>query len=163
MKNKNIILLIVLLAGLGIWFIYKKYRVAPEMDFFALEVFDENGNRANLEQFRNKKLIVTYWAAWCGPCRHELETLNEIKDSKLADIEIVALTDEPVENMVAFRDKKKYPFHFYRFNKKFPEMGINSIPVNYLVNQAGKTVYDHVGAPDWNDNSFVMKAKEMME
>ncbi len=161
--KRNIILIIVLLAGLAGWFLYDKYRVAPEMDFFKLEVYDENGQRVNLEQFRNKKLIVSFWASWCGPCRHELETLSQIKETKLSDIEIIALTDDPVEKMISYKQKKNYPFHFYRFNKSFSEMNINAIPVNYLVNTRGKTVFDKVGSPDWNDNSFVTWAKEIME
>lgn len=163
MKNKNITLLIVFAAALIGWFLYSKYRVAPKMDFFATEVYDVNGSRADLQQFRGKKIIVTYWATWCGQCLKELKVLSEIKDTKLADVEVIAITDDDAETMKGFVERKNYPFRFYRINKRFSDMGINAIPVNYLINTNGQTVFDKVGSPDWTDDAFILKAKAMME
>lgn len=163
MKNRLLYILLFTIGGILIWYFYTKYRVAPEMDFFSTEVYDENGNRIDLQQYRGKKLIVTYYASWCGECLQEMKMLNEIKDIKLADAAVIAITDEPAETMVSFRDRKKYPFDFYRINKPFSEIGVNAIPVNYLINSNGKVVWTKVGAADWDDNNFVRKAKQMME
>lgn len=163
MKNRNITLLIVLVIGLIAWFLFSKYRVAPEVDMFSQELYDADGNKTNLGKFRGKKLIVTYWATWCGQCLKELKVLNEIKGAKLSDVEIIAITDDEQDVMSDFITRKNYPFHFFRIGKKFSDIGIHAIPVNYLVNTKGNVVFNKVGSPDWEDNSFIAKAQSMME
>src|SRR5258708_31060094 len=42
------------------------------------ELIDAKGYQQLVEQYRGKPLLVTFWATWCEPCRHEYPMLNEL-------------------------------------------------------------------------------------
>jgi thiol-disulfide isomerase/thioredoxin len=42
------------------------------------EIIDAQGYEKLIQQYRGKPLLVTFWATWCEPCRHEYPMLNEL-------------------------------------------------------------------------------------
>jgi peroxiredoxin len=116
-----------------------------------------------MASLKGKKVIVSFYASWCPNCIEELKILNSIKNQKLADVEVLAITDESIEKLVAFKNKTQYPFTFLTITGQFPEIGINSIPVTYLLNTKGEIVYNNVGYVEWNDESTLEHLKGLME
>lgn len=164
MNNKKIyILIFILLAGIGILYFYNKYNVAPKIDLTKLELLDADTVQYDLKSLKGKKVIISFYASWCGNCLDELKVLNTIKSTKLADVEVLAVTDEDMEKMTGFRDKKQYPFTFLKLNSAFNEIGIFSIPTVYLLNTKGEVVYQNVGYVNWEDESTLNHLKSLME
>ncbi|MCD6019616.1 MAG: alkyl hydroperoxide reductase/Thiol specific antioxidant/Mal allergen [Bacteroidetes bacterium] len=161
-KTTYIILIIAVLGVVGLYF-YNKYNVAPVLQITQLDVVDEQSAKFDIGSLKGKKVIVSFYASWCPPCREELEILNKIKDQKLAGIEILAITDEGVERLLNFKQQKQYPFTFLTLNAPFGTIGINSIPVTYLLNTKGEIVYNNVGYIEWDDESTVEHLKALME
>jgi peroxiredoxin len=148
---------------LVIMFLYNKYNVAPKIDISKLEIIDENSQKFDIKSLKGKKVIISFYASWCPNCIDELKVLNKIKNDKLADITVLAITDESIEKLVSFRDKKQYSFTFMKLNKPFSEIGIVSIPTVYLVNTNNEIVYDKVGYINWEDESTLSHLKKLME
>jgi thiol-disulfide isomerase/thioredoxin len=40
---------------------------------------DEQGADRSLAQFRNKLLVVNFWATWCAPCREEMPAFTRVQ------------------------------------------------------------------------------------
>lgn len=161
-KTTYIILIIAVLGVVGLYF-YNKYNVAPVLQITQLDVIDENAAKFDIASLKGKKVIVSFYASWCGPCREELQVLKKIKNEKLADVEILAITDEGIEKMISFKSGKDFPFTFLTLNAPFGTIGINSIPVTYLLNTKGEIVYNNVGYIEWDDESTVEHLKALME
>lgn len=161
-KKTYIILMIAILGVVGLYF-YNKYNVAPTINIAKLDVIDQDTNKFDISSLKGKKVIVSFYASWCPNCIEELKVLNSIKNQKLADIEVLAITDESIEKLVAFKTKTQYPFTFLTITGQFPEIGINSIPVTYLLNTKGEIVYNNVGYVEWNDESTLEHLKSLME
>jgi peroxiredoxin len=161
-KRTYIILVIAILGVLGLYF-YNKYNVAPTIDIAKLDVVDQDTNKFDISSLKGKKVIVSFYASWCPNCIEELKVLNSIKNQKLSDVEVLAITDESIEKLVAFKNKTQYPFTFLTITAQFPEIGINSIPVTYLLNTKGEIVYNNVGYVEWNDESTLEHLKSLME
>jgi peroxiredoxin len=161
-KRTYIILVIAILGVLGLYF-YNKYNVAPTIDIAKLDVVDQDTNKFDISSLKGKKVIVSFYASWCPNCIEELKVLNSIKNQKLSDVEVLAITDESIEKLVAFKTKTQYPFTFLTITAQFPEIGINSIPVTYLLNTKGEIVYNNVGYVEWNDESTLEHLKSLME
>ena len=161
-KTTYIIIIIALLGVAGLYF-YNKYNVAPVIDIAKLDVIDQDTNKFDIKSLKGKKVIVSFYASWCPNCVQELKVLNSIKKEKLSDIEILAITDESIEQLVAFKTKTQYPFTFLTLTGIFPEIGITSIPVTYLLNTKGEVVYNNVGYIDWEDESTLNHLKSLME
>lgn len=161
-KTTYIILIVSILGVIGLYY-YNKYNVAPTIDIAKLDVVDQDTNKFDMASLKGKKVIVSFYASWCPNCIEELKILNSIKNQKLADIDVLAVTDESIEKLVAFKNKTQYPFTFLTITGQFPEIGINSIPVTYLLNTKGEIVYNNVGYVEWNDESTLEHLKGLME
>ena len=144
-------------------YVYNKYNVAPKIDVSKLEIIDESSQKFDIKSLKGKKVIISFYASWCPNCIDELKVLNKIKNEKLADITILAITDESIEKLVSFRDKKQYPFTFLKLTKPFSDIGIVSIPTVYLINTKNEVVYDEVGYINWEDESTLSHLKTLME
>lgn len=161
-KTTYIILIIAVLGVVGLYY-YNKYNVAPVLDVTKLDVITEDTTKFDIGSLKGKKVIISFYASWCPPCREELQVLSRIKDQKLADVEIIAITDEGLEKMISFKYGKEYPFTFLTLNAPLGNIGINSIPVTYLLNTKGEIVYNNVGYVDWDDESTLAHLKSLME
>lgn len=159
MPNKWINLLLLLIAAIVGLFFYNKYRVAPDIKLNQLDLVTETGEHFDFNSLKGKKLVVSFYASWCGNCLTELEEINKIKASELNDVEIICITDESLEKLNSFKTKKGYPFLFLKLNKPFPEIGINSIPVTYIVNPQLEIVKEQVGYIHWDDPSTLNHIK----
>lgn len=158
-----IVISLIILFMIGFYF-YNKYNSAPTINLEQLQVVDENNQPFSLKTLTGKKVIVSFYASWCPNCIDELKVINDIYAQKLNDVTVLCLTDESIEKMVSFRDKKQYnAFTFLKLTKPFNEIGINSIPTVYLLNTKNEIVYDQVGYIDWQDESTLSHLKALMD
>jgi len=53
-------------------------KVAPKVGALAppFELETPSGEKASLESFRGRPLILNFWATWCPPCRAEMPDLQ---------------------------------------------------------------------------------------
>ncbi|MCW3076615.1 MAG: alkyl hydroperoxide reductase/Thiol specific antioxidant/Mal allergen [Bacteroidetes bacterium] len=152
-----------ILALLIILFFYNKYRIAPSVDFNKLNLIDLNGQPVRFQDFKGKKVIFSFGASWCGNCVMELRDLMSIKESELKDVDVVIISDEDLETVIAFKERKNYPFTFLKMNGSFNSIGVNAIPTNYIVNKNLEIKYEKVGEIDWKDPSTLQHMKRLLE
>ncbi len=161
MPKKSVYLIIVTAACLILLFYYNKYRVAPTLNFNELGLVNFEGQSFDFNSLKGKKIIVSMYASWCGNCLLELETINRIKNSELSDVEIICITDELLDKLNIFKNEKAYPFTFLKMQKHFPDIGINSIPVTYILNKNLEIVKEEVGDIKWDDASTLSYIKTL--
>lgn len=163
MNNRKIytLLLIAVLGLIGLYY-FNKYKVAPKLNITQLDIIDSTGAKFDWGTV-NKPAIVSFYASWCGDCIKELKEIDAIKNEKLQDVNIIAVTDESMEKLISFKNRKQYPFTFLKLKKTFNEIGIHSIPVVYLLNTKQEVVYEHVGYINWSDESTLNHLKALMQ
>jgi thiol-disulfide isomerase/thioredoxin len=162
--NKKIIVmaLIAILLLLGMY-LYKKFNVAPSINFEALELYDLDTNRVTFKNLKGKKLIVSFGASWCPNCIDELNTLKKIKDTQLKEVEIICISDEDFEVIKYWKEKKQYPFTFLKLNSGFNSVGVYSIPTTYIFDTKLQLKLQEVGFIDWEDVDVAKSMVELME
>ncbi|MEI8136575.1 MAG: TlpA disulfide reductase family protein [Bacteroidota bacterium] len=163
MNKKWINALILLVAALIGFYFYNKYKVAPSIDFTKLSLVDLNQQSVKFDAFKGKKVVVCFSASWCPNCLDELKELNDIKNSKLMDVEVVVISDEPIEKISSFKEKTAYPFTFLKLNQAFNDIGIFSIPTSYIINTKLEVKKETVGYLDWKDASTAEHLLKLMD
>jgi peroxiredoxin len=151
------------IAALIGFYMYQKYHVAPALNLNSLSLADLDGNPVRMESFKGKKLVVCFSASWCGNCREELDAITSVKEREIPEVEVVVISDEPLEKVRTFKNKSGYPFTFLKMNKPFNSIGIYSIPTSYIVNERLEVVKETVGYINWKDPSMLQHIKMIME
>jgi thiol-disulfide isomerase/thioredoxin len=162
--NKKWISTIIALIGIFIaFYFYNKYNSAPSIDFNKLPLSDLNEQPVKFETFKGKKLVVCFSASWCPNCLDEMREMNDIKDTQLSDVEVIIISDEPLEKIMSWKSRTDYPFTFLKLNQGFNDIGIFSIPTSYIVNTKLEVKKETVGYIDWKDASTAEHLKKLME
>lgn len=156
-------LLAALLLAMGGFYMYQKYRVAPQLSFSTLPLRDLQGKEVRMEDYKGKKVLLCFGASWCGNCRVELKDLMAVYKEQLPDVEILVISDEKLETIRMFKESKSYPFTFLQLQGPFSSIGINSIPTSYILNKEQEVKKETVGYLNWTDPSTAKHLYMLME
>jgi thiol-disulfide isomerase/thioredoxin len=102
------------------------------------------GKPIDLSQFRNKVVLIQYWATWCEPCKADHEVLKEVQAKYGKNFTIIGISlDKDKADVDAYL--KKHPLawnHIFEQGgidgRLANELGIVTLPTMILVDQAGK-------------------------
>jgi thiol-disulfide isomerase/thioredoxin len=113
--------------------------VFPNLAFTSLD----GSRQLDLESFRGRPLLMTFWASWCGPCRQELPELQKLS-VELADkgFELVTInTDQSAIVGARFLRKYNIDVPVYRMDRRtLMELGVSTLPTNVLLDREGRPV-----------------------
>jgi peroxiredoxin len=158
------IIALVLLAGFTVFITWraKKLEAAlrdrvdqPELinkaaPSFELEALD--GQKVALADYHGrKKLVLSFWASWCGPCKAEMPTLRQFYQSHRKDadkFELLAISiDDEQRDAERFATEMKLPFPVLWDAKGLAReaYSVDAIPALFIINESGKVTYAHVG------------------
>jgi peroxiredoxin len=133
-------------------FSYPKQRLeAP-----AFRLPDLNGHAVSLEAYRDKLVLLHFWATFCSPCVEELPALEslwqEYGDEGLVILGIAGdrgNTDTVRE--FATKTGVSFPVVLDRDGRVRNDYEVVALPTTYLVGRDGKLSGRAIGARQWND------------
>ena len=74
---------------------------------------DLNDNKVNLRAYKGKKIIINYWATWCGPCIKEMPGLKRAEEIlKNHNYTFLLVSDETISKISTFKNIKNFDFNF---------------------------------------------------
>jgi peroxiredoxin len=107
---------------------------------------DLNGKEHKLSDYRGRNVIIVFWTTWCGPCRKEVPSLIELRNTvDEKDLAILAISNEKLDlvqrvasqlgmNYTILLDKDNMPDPF-GVMKIFRTTGI---PCSFFIDPQGK-------------------------
>ena len=100
------------------------------------ELIDKQDYQKLLEQYHGKPLLVTFWATWCEPCRHEYPMLNELaKKYAPQGLKVVGVSMDDDGDLILIRR------FLARYKPVFP---------NYRKKAGGEELFRQEVLPSWN-------------
>jgi peroxiredoxin len=113
---------------------------------FSLESLD--GRTVSLEDYRGKRVLVHFWATWCGVCRQELSALSAVQKGLGPDealLTVVADSDDRahVRDFVA-KEGIRYPV-LLADATTLRAYRIGMFPTNYFLDAEGRISGHTVG------------------
>ena len=120
--------------------------------FFANSWQTPDGKPANLENWRNKVLVVNFWASWCPPCVEEMPALDKIAQEYVGkNVLIVGIGIDSPSNIREFLQKTpiSYPIVIggLEGSNLAKQMGNTqgALPYTVIINPQGKSIYTKLG------------------
>jgi thiol-disulfide isomerase/thioredoxin len=120
--------------------------------FFANSWQTPDGKSANSENWRQKVLIVNFWASWCPPCVEEMPTLDKIAQEYASkNVLIVGIGIDSPSNIREFLEKTpvSYPIVIGGLEGSIlaKQMGNaqGALPYTVIINSKGKAIFTKLG------------------
>lgn len=133
----------------------KKQAAGPAQKFMAkdFEVYDREGNKVKLSDFRGKPVVVNFFASWCGPCKIEMPYFEEAYQNYGDKIEFLMVnlnafgndTRERAEALVA-DGGYTFPVYFDTDGSATLAYNIRSMPFSLFVSSTGEIKEKKLGA-----------------
>ncbi len=119
----------------------------------AFSVKSLDGRPVRLSDYRNRPVIVDFWATWCGPCRASMPHLNALNQryaSKGLAVIGMSVDETGPAPVRRFADGLKLRFTIALANDEVLDAygPIRSIPTTIFINRKGQIVRRVVGYVD---------------
>lgn len=108
----------------------------------ALSLPSLKGGSVSLGGFRDRVVLVNFWATWCGPCRRELpafEVLRQRYKHQGFDVVGINVDSEPALAAAFVEEfKLSYPLLSDPEFNAAKAFGADAMPISYLVGRDGR-------------------------
>ncbi len=124
------------------------------IDAFDFTLFDKDGNKHTLSDYKGKVVFLNFWATWCKPCLIEMPHIEEIYNEyglNKEDVIILGVAnpsskeypqnnDKSKEEIINFIEQNGYtfPIVFDETGEVFRDYFIRSFPTTFMINKEGK-------------------------
>lgn len=152
--------LIALLATVaGLYFGAKMRLSSPDalavQKLFNTTLSDTQGNLVSFAQYRNKTLVINFWAPWCPPCVEEMPVLISLqKELAVKNIQFIGIGIDSAVNIANFSKKLpvNYPLLVGDADSLALAQGFGSshggLPFTVIINTDGSVLWHKSGKID---------------
>ncbi|MBL4950678.1 redoxin domain-containing protein [Neobacillus sp. YIM B02564] len=121
---------------------------APDFELKTL-----TGETVKLSDLKGKKVILNFWATWCGPCKKEMPEMEKFFKQADKNITILAVNIDPQLDVKGFANEYKITFPILldkddQVNKTYQ---VISIPTTYFIDSDGLIQNKLVGSMKLDD------------
>lgn len=110
---------------------------------------DMQGHKIRLTDFKNKWVIINYWATWCDACAEEVPQLNLFYQRHHNEMMVLGVNYDrlSVKNLEDSVNAMHIQFPVLQGNpaKAFGLPEISVLPVTFIINPEGKIVRELLG------------------
>lgn len=126
-----------------------------------------SGQAVSLSQFRNRPVLLNFWASWCGPCREEMPLIQGIfEDKAWSDKGLVILGIDLGEDSVTVERFMKsnglsFPVLLDTKQNVAEKYNIRAIPTTFFIDEDGIIKDIRIGA-FLNKSQIVMGLRKIV-
>ena len=115
--------------------------------FIMVDLFNSEKSISD-QDFREKTIIINFFASWCIPCKAEHHIFFEIK-KKFPNVYLFGINHkDEINEALDYLKEDGNPYDKVGIDKKGSvglEFGVFGLPETFLVDGSGKIIYKHLG------------------
>ena len=122
---------------------------------------DFSGKEININEYREKVVILNFWATWCAPCKKEMPSLDKLyQNANFKNLQIFAVNMEQPNKSKTKKffedlDIRKLEI-FFDYNLNFvKEFKLRGVPTTILINKKGEEFARIIGEVNFEDEKFL--------
>lgn len=105
-----------------------------------------------VKDYKGKKVLVDFWATWCGPCRQAMQTILPVKEELWGKVAFVYVTGETSPKALWNKMAPDiHGDHYYvtaaQWTTLLKQFGVEGIPAYVVVGEDNEVVTKHIGYP----------------
>ncbi|HYG04469.1 MAG TPA: TlpA disulfide reductase family protein [Chryseosolibacter sp.] len=152
----------------GVMNIQPERNTAASKDFdYNFSIRDLDDNAIDMNELKGKVIFLNMWATWCGPCRVEMPSIQELYDSvgKSNEVVFVMLSiDRPeTQNKIGkYISDKQFTFPVYQPASELPkQLHVPTIPTTFIIDKWGQVRMKKVGTANYATEKFVTFLRDL--
>ena len=126
----------------------EKGMTAPDFEVTLL-----SGKTVKLSDYRGKRVLLNFWATWCGPCQREMPDIQKLYEKygkNTGDVIVLGVANPKTKDAPNNQDQAEpgivqylsdngysYPVLMDRTGALFSAYGITSFPTTFMIDQEG--------------------------
>jgi thiol-disulfide isomerase/thioredoxin len=121
---------------------------------------DLQGKKWELKHCKGKVVFLNFWATWCGPCKEEMPSMEELckqfknKDFVFLTISVDYAGTKPVKEFIE-KNCYTFPVLIDPKGKTLDLFEVRGIPTTFLIDQKGGLIGKAIGPRDWKKPEVV--------
>lgn len=128
---------------------------------------DINGRDTAFYSYKGKVILLNFWATWCGPCKAEMPSLNNLyKSLRDKGFVVVGISVDTSEKPVrTFINDNGITFPALMDSDRevsFDLFGVIGLPTSYLIDKNGVVVEKFMGEREWDSPSMKNKIFKLL-
>ena len=127
---------------------------------------DFSGNQIDLKDFKEKLVLINFWATWCKPCRNEMPSLDSLyEDKNFKNLKIFTVNMEQpnklkTKNFFTVLNIKNLEIFFDNRLNFVKEFKLRGVPTTVLINKKGEEFARIIGEVNFQDKNFLKWLKK---
>lgn len=135
----------------------------PAVDF---SLKDLSGQEQNLGAYAGKVVFLNFWATWCGPCRAEIPSMEELYlELGNEAFAIIAVNSQEAGTEVAgFVENigMSFPVLLDTDGRVGAAYSVRAIPTTYIIDPRGYILGRMVGTRDWFTSEIISLVRDLL-
>ncbi len=128
-----------------------------------------SGQEVRLETFRDRVVLLNFWATWCAPCIREMPSLDRLQ-ATLRDegLEVVAVSQDfaglkVVKPFFERLDLANLELYLNSGGQLARAIGVVALPTTFLIDRDGRLVGGVEGPAEWDSEEAVRLIRHYIE
>jgi thiol-disulfide isomerase/thioredoxin len=133
-----------------------------------LSLADLKGKKWDLKDLKGKVIFLNFWSTWCGPCKEEMPSMEELyQEFKSKDFIFLTISvDYEKKDVVkGFIEKHRYTFPVLLDPQcvTLDLFQVKGIPTTFLIDKKGMMIGKATGPRNWKKPEVVSILNSLLE
>ena len=130
-------------------------------------LMDLKGKEEQLQSYKDKLILVNFWASWCGPCNEEAPSMEEMYQKLHSQgLVVVGISiDHHVGQVEKFVKQYSisFPVLLDTSESVASSYGITGVPETFILNSHYKLIKHVIGPLDWTSPDVTSYLSTLMQ